>query len=336
MATLLNRTEIIETLGELGNRISALTDETREDLALGAANENPWFTADNVEKSLTGAAKLLEKETLNEWAHPYPAAKNPKKIGLVLAGNIPLVGLHDLLAVWVSGHIATIKLSSKDSYLTRFILDNLTDISSSFSHHFELVSKLSGIDAVIATGSDNSARYFEYYFGKYPNVIRKNRSSVAILTGNETADELARLGDDIFTYFGLGCRNVAKIYVPENYKFDPFYEAIEGFSKVAQNHKFNNNYDYNKSVLLVNGVQHLDNGFLLLQNSKDMVSPISVLFYENYTDSSDLELKLESNKDKIQCIVGSDHVPFGQAQYPTLWDFADGVNTLQFLSEVSK
>ena len=333
----LNQAAIIDIFSHLGDRIKSLPPETLESLELNSANENPWFTQENIQLSFDGLQAYLNKDDLSQWAEKLQFASTPKKVGLVMAGNVPLVGFHDMLVVLLSGNVALIKMSSKDSVLMRFVLDELMDIEPSIKTHFEVAERLSGMDAVIATGSDNSARYIEYYFGKYPHVIRKNRSSVAVLTGKESAEELNALGKDIFSYFGLGCRNVSKVYVPDNYKFDPFFEAIEPYGKVVQLHKYTNNYDYNKSILLINGVKHLDNGFLLLQESESLVSPISVLFYEQYTNSEALSARLEQQSGKIQCVVGKgdDYIAFGAAQQPTLWDFADGIDTRNFLNRLA-
>jgi hypothetical protein len=254
-----------------------------------------------------------------------------------MAGNIPLVGFHDFLCALISGNNVQIKLSSKDSKLIKYLVGYIERIEPSFQGRITFKERLEGFDAIIATGSDNSARYFEYYFGKYPNIIRKNRTSCAILTDAESDQEIANLGIDIFSYFGLGCRNVSKLYVPTDYDFINLLSRLESFKEIIHHHKYCNNYDYQKSILLVNGVQHLDNGFLLLQENEKLVSPISVLYYERYVDESDLRNKLKVNAEKIQCIVGKvkpAEIPFGQAQYPNVWDYADQIDTLKFLSEL--
>lgn len=329
----------ISAFVKLGNHLSNLSDEAFETLALNARNENPWFTAENVKRSLTGITQYLNEDKLKQWTSTYTLApKEPKEVALVLAGNIPLVGFHDLLCVLISGHHAQLKLSSKDSKLIQYLIKHLIWLEPTFEEAITIKeNKLENFDAVIATGSDNSARYFEYYFGKYPNIIRKNRTSCVILTGNESEEEIDALGEDIFSYFGLGCRNVSKAYVPNGYDLTKILSRGEAYKDIIHHHKYCNNYDYQKSILLVNLVPFLDNGFILLQENKKLVSPISVLYYEYYTDQADLENKLNNNKEKIQCMVGNNKpasIGFGMAQYPEVWDYADKVDTLKFLEEL--
>lgn len=329
----------INAFVKLGQHLSNLSPEAFETLALQAREENPWFTADNVKRSLTGITQYLQEDKLLAWTSTYTLTPaSPKTVAGVLAGNIPLVGFHDLLCVLISGHHAQLKLSSKDSKLIPYLIRQLTWLEPELEQAIALkVGKLEHFDAVIATGSDNSARYFEYYFGKYPNIIRKNRSSCAVLTGNETEAELEWLGEDIFSYFGLGCRNVSKIFVPPGYDFTNLLARWQSYQNIIHHHKYCNNYDYQKSILLVNQVSFLDNGFILLQESEKLVSPISVLYYEYYTSQADLESKLNSNHEKIQCVVGKDKpatIPFGSAQYPEVWDYADQIDTLKFLQEL--
>ena len=304
-----------------------------------ARNQNGWFTEDNVILSLESiATQFLRKEQLVALAE-MGQTSNPKFIGLVLAGNIPAVGFHDMLCVLMSGHRAMLKLSSSDSALMMALVNKLYSINEAFRDEIQIVDKLNEADAFIATGSDNSAKYFEYYFAKKPHIIRRNRSSVAVLSGNENKIELANLGNDIFQYFGLGCRNISKLYVPDNYDFTNFFESIAYWNTILIHHKYNNNYDYNKSIYLVNKVPHLDNGFLLLKEDESLTSPIGVLFYEQYHSPKHLEALLKANEAKIQCVVSSDKslangFEFGQAQLPTITDFADGVNTMEFLAGV--
>jgi len=261
----------------------------------------------------------------------------------VLAGNIPLVGFHDVLCVLISGNFALIKASSQDARLITQVLKRLTAIESAFEQRFAFTERLKDFDAVIATGSNNTSRYFEYYFGKVPHIIRKNRNSVAVLTGRETTEQLHALGRDIFDYFGLGCRNVSKLFVPEGYDFVPFFEAIEPYKNIINHHKYNNNYDYNKSIYLVNRDKHLDNGFLLVKEDERMVSPLAVLFFEYYDDLQSLDERLNHEKENIQCIVTAaplasgawgTTVNFGRSQQPSLWDYADGVDTMDFLTKL--
>ena len=254
-----------------------------------------------------------------------------------MAGNIPLVGFHDLLSVLISGHHALVKTSSDDPHLVKFVVDVLLQIEPRFADKITFADLLKQAEAIIATGSDNTSRYFEYYFASRPHIIRKNRSSVAILTGFENKEELHQLGQDIFQYYGLGCRNISKFFVPEGYRFDTFYEAIEDYKTVLDHHRYQNNYDYNKSILLVNRVPHFDNGFLLLTENKQTVSPISVIHYETFLGLPDLYQKMAEAEAKTQCIVSSmgwypKSFPYGQAQCPMVWDYADGVDTLAFLA----
>jgi hypothetical protein len=304
-----------------------------------AGLSNPWFTSEYTQKAISAIAKMLNKSDLEQWLdieNGSPVLS--KKVGLVLAGNIPMVGFHDILSVLATGHIALIKLSSQDQKLIPLVLNKLSEIEPGFNDQIKFVERLEGFDAVIATGSNNSARYFEHYFGKVPHIIRKNRNSAAILSGKETQENLHILGQDIFEYFGLGCRNVSKLYVPENYDFIPFFEAIESYKPVIDHHKYSNNYDYNKSIYLLNRDEHLDNGFLLLKRDERLASPLAVLYFEEYKDLSDLANKITPLQKQIQCVVSdipidivNQKVNFGQSQSPKLWDYADGVNTINFL-----
>lgn len=315
-----------------------------EEVIIQAGLRNPWFTIENVKKSVQALSTLLTADQLEMWLAPYPFEHDTEKcVGLIFAGNIPLVGFHDLLAVLLSGFKAQVKLSSDDQVLNRYLIDQLVRIEPAFANRIAIVDRIEGFDLIIATGSDNSARYFDYYFGKYPHIIRKNRNGVALLTGKETSAQLHALGEDIFSYFGLGCRNVAKIFVPENYDFTHFFEGIANFSDILMHHKYNNNYDFNKSIYLINGDKHLDNGFLLIKPDTSLSSPLAVLFYEEYRSDSALLNRLNELESEIQCIVsGTDFdftnleiplVPFGLSQYPSLVDYADRLNTLAFLAK---
>lgn len=331
----MNMEKTIDALDRLGGLIREMPPDQLESLAQNARNQNSWFTPENVKQALIGATNYLNGAKLREWIAAYTPVSKPKKIGLVLAGNIPLVGLHDVICVLMSGHQAIVKPSSKDTVLLTYLLEQLHMIDEEIAARITMTDQLREPEAIIATGSDNTARYFHQYFAKYPHIIRKNRSSAAVIRGNETGRDLYGLGKDIFSYFGLGCRNVSKLYVPEGYDFHSFFEAIAPWSNVMEHHKYHNNYDYNKSILLVNKEKHLDNGFLLLQESEHLVSPISVLYYEYYMqdDPSD---KLQKHSDKIQCVVSnggwySESLAIGQAQMPELWDYADRVDTMAFL-----
>jgi len=328
----------IHAFSQLGNHLGNLSDEAFESLAESARLENPWFTNENVRMALKGISEYLKTDSLKQWTNNYVLEPSkPKTIALVMAGNIPLVGFHDFLCVLISGNHIQVKLSSKDSKLFQYLIKHLVWLEPGFQVRITFKDKLEDFDAIIATGSDNSSRYFEYYFGKYPNIIRKNRTSCAVLTGTESDDEIERLGTDIFSYFGLGCRNVSKVYVPNEYDFTKLLSRWDKFEEVIHHHKYCNNYDYQKSILLVNSVPFLDNGFILLQENEKLVSPISVLYYEHYVSDNDLKNKLRESVEKLQCIVGKGKpatIPFGQAQYPQVWDYADQVDTLKFLSEL--
>jgi hypothetical protein len=320
---------------KLGEKISNLSKEELDELQLRARLENAWFTPENTKRALDGITELLNEKKLREWLSKYDLnAEVPKIVGIVMAGNIPMVGFHDLLCVLLSGHFAAVKISSQDSFLTKKLISWILEVEPKFKKSLEIRERLNNIDAVIATGSDNTARYFEFYFKDIPHIIRKNRSSIAILTGNETAEELKKLGQDIFWYYGLGCRNVSKVLVPLGYKPDFFYESIQEYEEIIHHHKFRNNYDYNKSIYLVNSEPHLDNGFLLWRASNDLVSPISVLFYQEMENDEAIKEYLANNSEKIQCVVGNGYIPFGMAQLPDPWDYADHVDTLAFLSKL--
>jgi len=331
----------IAAFARLGHWMTELKNSPEgETLARRAHHENHWFTPEAIELALgTIARRYLNGAALEAWATPYPEVTSPKNVGVVMAGNVPAVGFHDALSVLVSGHRLLAKLSAQDGVLMRALLTKLMEFEPRFASRIEFAERLNAADAVIATGSDNSARYFDYYFGKKPHVIRKNRTSVALLTGMEPAGELASLGADVLTYFGLGCRNVSKLYVPDDYRFDEFYEAIEAQGDVILHHKYRNNYDYNKSVMLVNQTPFLDNGFLLLHENPALVSPISVVHFERYAHPDDAKAALQTQADRIQCVTSAGgwlpgSVAFGTAQTPALTDYADGVDTMVFLTHL--
>ena len=303
-----------------------------------AYHHNHWFTPENVKLSLQSWAGLLTKYNLEKWLSEYEIKeKIPKNIAIIMAGNIPLVGFHDLLCVILSGNNAIVKLSDDDKILPQFLIDELIKIEPEMANYiFISDGRLpKNFDAVIATGSNNTFRYFEYYFRDKPSLLRKNRSSVAILTGNETQEEMTKLGDDIFLYFGLGCRNVSKIYIPIDYNIATFFEGIEPYNKILQHHKYANNYHYHKSIFLLNLAPHLDNNFVILKEDKAIASPLGVLFSENYNSLDSLFETLRIRKEEIQCVVSKTNfensVAFGKSQSPELWDYADGEDTMQFL-----
>jgi hypothetical protein len=348
---------LIDTFAELGHRLTNPNEELQQ-LIEDEHHYNAWFTPLSTANAVKGIGKMLNREDLTLWLGSQESVVNSQKsekanslttdsglptpdsksVGLILAGNIPLVGFHDVLCVLASGNHALIKASSNDARLLKYVLKQLVEIAPEFENRFSFVERLANFDAVIATGSNNTSRYFDYYFGKVPNIIRKNRNSVALLTGHETKEQLFLLGHDIFDFFGLGCRNVSKLLVPAGYDFVPFFEAIEPHQPIINHHKYNNNYDYNKSIYLVNGDKHLDNGFLLVKEDERLASPLAVLFFEYYDDLDNAQIRLAELNQSIQCIVSAAElhlsnqiVDFGKSQQPALWDYADGVDTMEFL-----
>lgn len=331
------RIELIATLAPLmidpDERFSAVIQQTYI--------HNKWFTVENIRQSLTAIAEqMLDKDKLTNWALDYGIGdnQNPQKVALVMAGNIPMVGFHDLLSVFIAGHYAQIKLSDKDKFILPYLFDRLKELEPATSQYFEVVEQLKNFDRVIATGSDNSARYFEAYFGKYLNIIRKNRTSIAILDGTETEEELVKLGHDIFDYFGLGCRNVSKLMVPKDYDFNFFLSTIhDHFKELAYHNKYKNNFDYNYTLFILNKQPVYNNGCLLLVEDENLFSRIATLHYSYYENPEDLVNQLKVKEEQIQCIVAKQKVQglsvldFGQAQQPGLTDYADGVDTMKFL-----
>ncbi|QRQ99977.1 acyl-CoA reductase [Dyadobacter sandarakinus] len=338
---MLNRPRRIAAFINLGKFITdAQNQHIIQEWATAAHRRNNWFTPESTISALHAiAARFLSEGPLTAWAASYPEPVSSRKIGLVMAGNIPAVGFHDALCVLISGHILLAKPSTDDQVLILTLLEKLVELEPAFQEYIRFVERLNDADAYIATGSNNTARYFHYYFSKKPNIIRRNRTSVAVLTGDETDDALLALGQDALQYFGLGCRNVSKVFVPEGYDFTRFYENIEVLAgKYLNHHKYFNNYEYNKSVMLVNRTPHQDNGFLLITQSPALVSPISVLHFEHYTSMDKLKVTLADASEQIQCIAGSNAtgipgaVPFGSTQEPELTDYADAVDTMAFLA----
>ncbi|MBC5864015.1 acyl-CoA reductase [Flavobacterium turcicum] len=311
------------------------------DLIHLSQSHNGWYTPENVYYAINSWAQALTPENLDQWLKSYEIEQQqPKTIALILAGNIPLVGFHDFLSVLICGHNVVIKTSSNDQHLLPFLAKYLIAIEPEFATKITFVEgKLENFDAVIATGSNNTARYFEYYFKDKPAIIRKSRNSVAVLTGNETAAQLHALGEDIFRYFGLGCRNVSKLFVPKDYSFVPFFEAIFAYQDVIHYEKYANNYDYNKAVFLMSNFKLLDNGFLTIKEDVSHASPISSVFYEYYDNLDALKNRLENEKDLLQCIVSDDlienSIAFGETQNPRLWNYADNIDTISFLTSLA-
>ena len=343
----------IDAFSELGEILRSYSDNNRIDRyekyyrildrrKKTAEEENPWFTEKNIMQALKNTGFTLETQKISEWINSYSEFKKqdkePRIIGVVNAGNIPLVGFHDFLCVLISGNIYYGKLSSKDKELPGAVSEILIDLEPELENYIRFESEnLKNFDGIIATGSDNTSRYFEYYFGKYPHIIRKNRNSAAVLTGNESGEELKKLAEDIFLYFGLGCRNVSKIFIPQGYQFNSFFENIQHYEEeLKQHNKYSNNYDYNRTIFLMNKTPHLDNGFLLLKEDTGFGSPIATLFYETYTSIKTVKESLNAQKENIQCIVSSHNqikeaISFGESQKPGLSDYADNIDTVQFI-----
>ncbi|MBI4929626.1 MAG: acyl-CoA reductase [Bacteroidetes bacterium] len=366
-------------LGEILREVRTKNQESGfESIIEKATRHNAWFTQENILLAIGSLGEMLEESKLRKWIGNYsisqesgvgswerktstlltPNSSLRTRVGVIMAGNIPLVGFHDFLCVLMSGNIFVGKLSSDDEFLLPAVAEILCEIEPEFktqispslispkgrSLHAQTPSLREGwgglpISAFIATGSNNSARYFEYYFGKYPHIIRKNRNAIAVLDGTETENDLKNLGKDIFQYFGLGCRNVSKIFIPQDYILDRFFEAVVDFGDVIHHNKYANNYSYYRTIYLLNTEKFLDNNFLLLKESNEIASPVATLFYERYKNKEELFQKLEERKSTIQCVVSglTTHysllttIPFGQTQSPELWDYADGVDTMKFL-----
>ncbi|WP_298533340.1 acyl-CoA reductase [uncultured Algibacter sp.] len=302
-----------------------------------ATEHNGWFTQDNIRFAINSWSEALTLENLNTWLGPYNMDKiASKQVAIIMAGNIPLVGFHDFLSVLICGHDVLVKQSSNDKQLLPYLAKYLEYIEPQFNEKIVFTEeKVEGFDAVIATGSNNTARYFEYYFKGKPSIIRNNRNSVAVLTGNETTDDLKNLSDDIFRYYGLGCRNVSKLFVPKGYKFDTFFESIYHWHPIIEKAKYANNYDYNKAVYLMSEFDMLENGFFMIKEDESFASPIATVFYEYYQDTNQLKELLKTKKEQIQCIVSSgfmeNEIAFGATQKPQLWDYADDVDSIEFL-----
>jgi hypothetical protein len=333
----MNLQQRIDLLSRLGEYIQSDNNEWLQ-AKEKASRENGWFIPEFIELSVRNIAMaFLQKEALIKWAAKYKLIhlqaqhEKPKIVGIVMAGNIPLVGFHDMLCAFITGHKAHIKASSKDEVLIKHLVDVMATWNEEVKDLIIFSEMLKGCDAYIATGSNNSAGYFEYYFAKYPHIIRRNRTSVAILTGNETNEELDKLADDVYLYFGLGCRNVTKLYVPEGYDFIPLLGIFRKYNYLADHHKYKNNYDYNLAILLLNKKFYMSNESLLLVEEASLFSPISQLNYEFYTDWDRLTMSLKENEN-LQCIAGKGFIPFGETQKPSLYDYADGVDTMQFLT----
>lgn len=339
--------ERIFLLSRLGEYILS-ADTAWQQIKEKSGRENKWFIPEFVDLACKNIAdSFLRKDILEKWIESYGtdiissanSRQKPHTIGLVMAGNIPLVGFHDMLCIFMSGNNALIKLSSKDQVLIKHLVSKMTEWSLDTPHaaemkaSIEFAGMLKNCDAYIATGSNNSSRYFEYYFGKYPHIIRRNKTSAAIITGDETSDDLDKLADDVYLYFGLGCRNVTKIYVPSNYDFIPLLSAFKKYNYLAEHHQYKNNYDYNLTLHLLNKKYYMSNDSILLIEEPSLFSPISQLNYEFYINKEELTKTLQM-RDDLQCIVGRGFIPFGRSQSPSIIDYADGIDTLRFLMKL--
>lgn len=347
----MNLTERISAFNQLGLVFKAIKDknsaypglqigltvkeyEAFNDLILKVKRSNEWFTEENIRKSIGQWGDVLETDQLTNWTSDKNFSKN-KAVCIVMAGNIPLVGFHDFLSVLISGNKALVKLSSDDKFLLPAVIELLLLIEPRFKEFIEIKPFIvKEMDAVIATGSNNSSRYFKQYFSNKPHIIRKNRTSIAILNGEEGEEDLNGLSNDVFSYFGLGCRNISKVFLPKGYDLNKLFKAFFHHQEIVDNNKYGNNYDYNKAVYLMNQDEILENGFMLLKEDKGLFSPISVLFYQYYDDVKEIAEFIDEYENDIQCVVGKNYIPFGSAQKPSLTDYADNIDVLNFLSEI--
>jgi len=329
----------INTTSELGLYLRKKFLEDHFDTIKIATAKNPWFTVKSITNAILSISDMLDKDMLNAWLNPYsikePSA--PKNVLIVMAGNIPLVGFHDLLSVIIMGHNPVIKLSSNDNVLMPLLINIFIDLSPSNYNQIKFINDVKGriFDAIITTGTDNSANYFKYYFKDVKRIIRKNRRSIAILDGSENSQQIKGLANDIFLYYGLGCRNVSKIYLPVDYDLNILFKSFYLHKHVIEHKKYGNNYDYNKAIFLMGNNKLIENGFILLKEDSSLYSPVAMLYYEYYNDINDVYTFIDKNSDKIQCVVSKNNIPFGNTQKPKLWDYADGVDTIDFLKQLA-
>ena len=345
------QSEIINLLHEVGNVFNAVAQQTPYSKTQLVINEdeflnfeasiisierhNPWFTSQNTRSALGGIAHWLDKTKLTHWTAQYNLANHQKRIAIIMAGNIPLVGFHDFLCVLLSGHHAVCKFSSQDAPLWRAVLELMKLIDPRIENTYTISSgKLENFDAVIATGSNNTAISFKHYFEKYPNIIRQNRTSVALLDGTESDEELQRLADDIFSYFGFGCRNVTQLFAPENFDVQRLFANFLSYQDWINHHKYMNNYDYYRALYMMNGEEILENGFVIMRFNELLHAPPAVINCARYEDLDSVKQFLENKKEEIQAVVGHQGIPFGSAQCPGLIDYADGIDVMAFLSEL--
>lgn len=328
----INKSDIVSAFTHLGDAMLTIPNHVID----AAYIKNNWFTPENIQKAAQGWHYALQADAILNWLSSAYDGDGSKKAGIIMAGNIPFVGLHDLLSVLGSGHTAMVKRSSQDEVLMDYAILTLTQSLPTLAERIQITENLKGIDFLIATGSNNSARYFEHYFSSIPRIIRKNRTSVAVLEGNEKEEELVALADDIYTYFGLGCRNVTHLLLPPLFELKRLYEAYDKYIDIVHHHKYYNNYMYHKSILLMNLTKHYDNGFMLFQEKEGLHAPIATLNYHYYNNVETANQYLVAHQEEIQCVVAHKNIvphglPFGEAQKPGLMDYADGVNTLEFL-----
>ena len=347
----MKQSQIIKGFNQLGSLMEALgNNQEWEDYSLGVTKEeyqtldqiinkqiayNGWFTKENVKQSLMALGERLNEKELDNWSSAYSFSEKPKNVAVIMAGNIPLVGFHDFLTILISGNNVVAKLSSDDKTLLPALAEHLISFVPELKERIKFsLGRIGEVDAVIATGSDNSLKFFEEYFGKYPHIFRRNRTSIAVLSGDEEQFEIEQLGLDIFSYFGLGCRNVSHMLIPEGFELNRFFEGVLKYSDVINNNKYGNNYDYNKTVYLMNQHKLLDNNFVLLRESEELFSPLAMVHYHYYKNQQDIDDYIDKHQNSIQAIVGNSQLSYGEAQCPMLDDYADGVDVMKWLEEL--
>ena len=334
----MNLNERISLFSSLGNIIAEKDNLTINTSFDRIKYSNPWFSQENILLSLSSVSKMLAKEALIDWTSKYDfkSTSNKKKVFIIMAGNLPLVGFHDFLSVLISGNVAVVKLSSKDNILPRILIELMISIDPRISEFINVVDNIIdlNVDAVIATGSDNSSKYFDYYFKGFKSIIRKNRRSVAILDDSESESQLESLADDVFSYYGLGCRSVSKIYIPVDYDLNKLFKSFFKYNPIINNIKYANNYDYNKTIYLMNKENLLDNGFVIFKEDQSIQSPVATIFYEYYNSRKDLNNYINLHRNLFQCVVSNTDIPFGQSQFPKLTDYADQKDTIEFLLSI--
>ena len=332
----MNLEERINAFSRLGRFLKQNSNLEFAQKIKDAEVQNPWFTLENQKQAINAWANHLTAENLKAWLIPYHLKENKSSLQvlIIMAGNIPLVGFHDLLSVLITGNNVIVKMSVEDNIILPFIVKKLIVINPEFENRIQFVEDIKDkkINAVIATGSDNSSKYFNYYFKDVKKIIRKNRKSLAILDGTENQNDLNELAKDIFSYFGLGCRNISKLFLPKGYDLNKLFETFFSFKKIIESKKYANNYDYHKAIFLMGNHKITDNGFLLLKEDTSLQSPLAMLYYEFYSEMEEVDNFISDNKEKIQSVVSKKHIAFGQSQNPNLWDYADGVDTIEFLT----